>query len=240
MLAGDWTAFASPGCNGNKQLALGAPFVKGPVVGGNTTYTIDPSKFSSAALTIAKSLPPAINSCGKVLYGAVTQNNGAEYQTRIDYQVNEKHSVFIRNMELPFTQPAPYGVSKDILATSVAGLDNLWQSWILGDTYVLSPTTVSAFRLSVNRSGQHRYNPDFFSGCDLGVQMYCFLAHQSIFTVTNEFSISGGTVSANSPTTTKPSTRPRISCLLRILPFSAGSTFQSIWIPQTFTAHQTS
>ncbi len=202
MLAGNWTAFASPACNGTKQLALGAPFVKGAVVGGATTYTIDPSKFSAAALTIAKALPPAADQCGKVLFGAITQNNGQEFQTRVDYQVNEKHSMFIRNMELPFKQPAPYGISGNILATSVAGLDNLWQSWILGDTYVLSPTTVSAFRLSVNRSGQHRYNPDFFSGCDLGVQMYCFLQHQSIFSVSNEFTISGGTQSQNSPTTT--------------------------------------
>src|SRR5260370_19267906 len=37
------------------------------------------------------------------------------------------------------------------------------------------------------------------------------------------------------PLFAKPSTRPRISCLLRILPFSAGSTIQSISIPQTFT-----
>ena len=119
-----------------------------------------------------KQLPQAINSCGKVLYGAVTQNNEQEFQTRIDWQVSERHSFFIRNMELPFVEPAPYGLDKDVLATTVAGLNNLWQSWILGDTYVLSPTTVSSFRLSVNRSGSHRYNPDFFSGCDIGVQMY--------------------------------------------------------------------
>ena len=58
----------------------------------------------------------------------MTQNDGQEFQTRIDYQLNKKHSVFIRNMELPFKQPAPYGVSGNILATSVAGLDNPWQS----------------------------------------------------------------------------------------------------------------
>ena len=168
---------------------------------GNT-YTINPGLFNSASLAIVKQLPQAINSCGKVLYGAVTQNNEQEFQTRIDWQVSEKHSFFIRNMELPFLEPAPYSLDKDVLATTVAGLNNLWQSWILGDTYVLNPSTVSSFRLSVNRTGSHRYNPDFFSGCDLGVQMYCFLPHQSDFTVSNDFSISGGTFNANSPTTT--------------------------------------
>jgi hypothetical protein len=193
MLAGNWTAYASPTCNGGKTLNLGAPFVNDQ---------INPAAFNSASLAIVKSLPPAINSCGKTLYGAITQNNEQEFQTRIDWQINEKHSFFIRNMELPFLEPSPYALGKNILATGVPGLNNLWQSWILGDTYVLSPTTVSAFRLSVNRSGSHRYNPDFFSGCDLGVQMYCFLAHQSDFSVTNDFSISGGTDQANSPTTT--------------------------------------
>jgi hypothetical protein len=193
MLAGNWSAYASPACNGGKTLNLGAPFVNDQ---------ISPSLFNPASLKIVASLPPAINQCGKVLYGAVTQNNAQEFQSRVDYQISQKHSAFIRNMEFPFKQPAPYGISNDILATSVAGLNNLWQSWILGDTYLISTATVSSFRLSVNRSGTHRYNPDFFSGCDLGVQMYCFLPHQSIFSVTGDFAISGGTVSTNSPTDT--------------------------------------
>ena len=197
MLAGDFTTVAGPTCNGGKQLTLS---------GGFSGNKIDPAKFSSAALTIIKSLPPAINSCGKVLYGSVTQNNAQEMQSRVDFQISERHSAFIRNMEFPFKQPAPYGINGNILSTTVAGLDNLWQSWILGDTFVINPTTVSSFRLSVNRSGTHRYNPDFFSGCDLGVQMFCFLAHQSIFAVPSAtgtgFAISGGTQTANSPTDT--------------------------------------
>lgn len=201
MLAGNFTTVASPACNGGKQVVLGAPFVRS----GNN-FTINPNLFSQAALTIVKALPTTADPCGKVLYGAVTQNNEQEFQSRVDYQVSERHTVFIRNMELPFTQPAPYSIDHDILATTVAGLDNLWQSWIVGDTFVLSPTTVSSFRLSVNRSGTHRYNPDFFSGCDLGVQMFCFLAHQSVFNVPglnqNGFEISGGTQTANSPTDT--------------------------------------
>src|ERR1700683_3211290 len=37
------------------------------------------------------------------------------------------------------------------------------------------------------------------------------------------------------PLLAKPSTRPRISCLLRILPFSAAAAIQSIWFPRTLT-----
>src|SRR4029077_9383895 len=47
MLAGDFTAFASPLCNGGVQRTLAAPFV------GNT---INPALFSKAALTITSKL----------------------------------------------------------------------------------------------------------------------------------------------------------------------------------------
>src|SRR5580692_11334267 len=37
------------------------------------------------------------------------------------------------------------------------------------------------------------------------------------------------------PLLAKPSTMPRISCLLRIPPFSTASLAQSRWVPQTLT-----
>src|SRR5499426_1774870 len=45
MVAGDFTTFASPACNGGRQINLGAPF------SGNR---IDPARFSPAALNIVK------------------------------------------------------------------------------------------------------------------------------------------------------------------------------------------
>ena len=48
MLAGDFTAFASPACNAGVQRNLGAPFV------GNR---VDPAQFSRAALNIVSRLP---------------------------------------------------------------------------------------------------------------------------------------------------------------------------------------
>jgi len=48
MMAGDFTAFASPACNGGKQITLKAPFVNNQ---------INPSSFDTAALAFAKRLP---------------------------------------------------------------------------------------------------------------------------------------------------------------------------------------
>ena len=59
MIAGDFTAFASPACNGGRQIALRAPFVNNRV---------DPAFFSPAAVKIVKSgyLPSSDDPCGKV------------------------------------------------------------------------------------------------------------------------------------------------------------------------------
>ena len=48
MLAGDFTTFTSPQCNGGRQVTLRAPYVNN---------RIDPALFSPAALNLAKRLP---------------------------------------------------------------------------------------------------------------------------------------------------------------------------------------
>ena len=48
MLAGDFTAFTSPACNGGRQVTLRAPYVNNQ---------INPALFSPAAMNLAKRLP---------------------------------------------------------------------------------------------------------------------------------------------------------------------------------------
>src|SRR5207237_3027892 len=87
MLAGDFTAFASPACNGGRAITLRAPFVNN---------RIDPSQFSKAALAYAKHLPTTNDPCGKIIYGNPTYENGHMLVARIDYQKSDKHSIFGR------------------------------------------------------------------------------------------------------------------------------------------------
>ena len=61
MIAGDFTALASPACNGGRQITLGAPFVGNRVTG---------AQLSPAALKIVSSgyLPISTDPCGRIAF----------------------------------------------------------------------------------------------------------------------------------------------------------------------------
>src|SRR5205085_8695528 len=52
---------------------------------------------------------------------------------------------------------------------------------------------VNAFRIAGNRVAVHRFNEDYFSGCDVGVQIYCFVPHQTVVTAIGGPAIGVGT-----------------------------------------------
>ena len=194
MLAGNFTTWNSA-CNGNKPLA--APYVNN---------ILPPSLISAQSLAIAKMLPTPDNPadpCGRVTYGAVTQINQHQVLGRVDYQINAKQSLFGRYMATTYFQPPAYSLTKNLLASTQGGLDDLAQSATLGHTYLISPTTINSFRLAFNRVGVHRINNDYFSGCDLNIEMYCYIPHQTVVTVTGGPSIGIATAIAASfiPTT---------------------------------------
>jgi len=181
MLAGDFS-----GCN--------FPQLRNPDTLVNyANNQIPASSFNAQALEIVKKLPAAVGPCGQVPFGPVTKIN--EYQTlgRVDYQVSEKHSLFGRYMISGYKQPSPYQFSGNILDSVAGGLDNLQQSGTIGDTYLISPTTINSFRIAANRVAVFRYNEDYFSPCDLGVRMHCFVPHQTVVNVTGGFSVGTGT-----------------------------------------------
>src|SRR5205085_1537778 len=82
MLAGDWTAIASPACNQGRQITLKAPFVNN---------RIDPALFSKPALTIATKWNPVTNDpCGAVAEGHRLNSNETMTIGKIDYQVSNR------------------------------------------------------------------------------------------------------------------------------------------------------
>src|SRR5262249_15973223 len=66
MIAGDFTAIASPTCNRGRQISLTAPFVNN---------RLDPSQFSKAALAITGKLPTTADPCGRIVFGQRTLTN---------------------------------------------------------------------------------------------------------------------------------------------------------------------
>jgi Carboxypeptidase regulatory-like domain len=177
MLQGDFTA-----CPSDIPAALASQF---------TGNKIAPSLFDPASLKLAAALPPTTGPCGNTSYGLVTRVNEGQYAARVDYQLSQKQSLFVRYTTTNFVRPPSYAFTpNNLLSTGQAGLDDRTQSTIVGDTYLFTPTTVNAFRAAWNRIAIHRENTDSFSACDLGVQMYCgYLPHQGYFAVTNLFTV---------------------------------------------------
>jgi len=154
---------------------------------------IPTSSFSQQSLAIVKLLPKSNDPCGRTPFGPVQKIN--EYQTlgRVDYQINSRHQLFGRYMATTFLQPAPYGFSHNLLDTTSNGFDSLSQAITVGHTFLYSPTTINSLRAGYNRVAVFRFNDDYFSGCDIGVKMTCFIPHQTVVTVTGGPSIGVGT-----------------------------------------------
>ncbi|PYR32763.1 MAG: hypothetical protein DMF92_00985 [Acidobacteria bacterium] len=186
MLAGDFTTFASPACNGGRQVTLSAPF---------DNNRIDPRQFSPAALAISSKLPRADDACGLVQYALPLNTDESQTVGKVDYQSSARQSVFGRYMATKFFQQSPYETSGgNLLTTRQGGRDNLAQSMTAGHNYVLSSTAVNAARFAFNRTSIHRTNSDFFGAQDVGINIYDYMPKYMLLNVTpNGFQIGGGT-----------------------------------------------
>ena len=185
MLAGDFTAFASPACNNGRQVMLRAPFV------GNR---IDPAQFSRAALNLARRLPQTNDPCGETRFGRLADRDEGQAVGRADYQRTSNHSIFGRYMYSFDQRPAPMTRSDNILTTGTAGVDNYAQSLALGDTRVFGANAVNALRFAFNQTVVDRFNEDFFSPADLGVPWHNYSpTKEMVVQVSGGFNISAAT-----------------------------------------------
>jgi hypothetical protein len=194
MLAGDFRTFASPLCNAGRQIALRAPFVNNQ---------INPTLYSPAAMKLAAKLPKGQDECGRVTYGLVSKVNEMQAVGKVDYQWSDAHSIFGRYMATTYDQPPPFNYSDNLLTSTDAGFDNLAQSYAAGSTYLFSPNTINALRLTVNRTAIKRYHPNIgFSAPDIGVNSYSFLKDYLVLSVTGGFNVGGGSAQLSTFRTT--------------------------------------
>ena len=183
MLAGDFTTIASPACNNGRQINLAAPFVNN---------TLAPSLFDPASLKIAQKLPQTSDPCGRFSFIQPLHDNEYQLPFKIDYQLNPKNSLFGRYIRTTFNQLPPYNIEKDILATTTGGRDNLAQSLTIGDTYLVSASTVNSARLVFNRTAIHRQNAPFFGPNDVGINVFNYVPDFTILAITGGFSLGSG------------------------------------------------
>ena len=183
MLGGDFTTFASAACQG-RQVTLGAPFI------GNK---VSAAQLSPAALKIAGKLPATSDPCGRFLTGNLVSQYLWQLPVRVDYQMSSKQSVFARYMATKINTALPYALSPSNLLTSTGGsTDDLAQSVTMGHTYLVSASTINAFRASLNRIGAFHNGAQFFGPSDVGINAFSDIPHSMQLAVTGAFSIGSG------------------------------------------------
>lgn len=181
MMAGDFSAFASPACQSGRAITLKAPFVNN---------RIDPARFSPAAINLAKMLPKTDDPCGLVTYGVTKPTNENQFVGKVDYQLSEKQSLFGRSVNTLFTQPTPYTLVPNVLNTTVLGFDDRAQSYAFGDTYLVNANTINSFRLTVNRTTIMRNPAQFVGPTALGIKnWYDYDPKHITVTVTGGFAV---------------------------------------------------
>ncbi|HEY3839794.1 MAG TPA: carboxypeptidase regulatory-like domain-containing protein [Bryobacteraceae bacterium] len=174
MQAGDFSA-----CPSAIPASLASDFDNGKLAPGIS--------FDPVSLKLARALPATSDPCGRTHFVIPTQVGEHQVVARTDYQINKNQSLFGRYLLVSYYRPPAFALAPaNILTTQQAGLDDLVQSVIVGHTWTAGPNAVNSFRGGMNRVAVGRGNADFFSGCDLGVKMYCgYLPHQSFFSVTD-------------------------------------------------------
>jgi hypothetical protein len=191
MLAGDFTAVASPDCNNSRQIVLQASQ-------GFDNNRISPTRFNPVALKVASLLPTTADPCGKVTYGLISNQDEHIGVGRIDYQKSLKNSIFGRFSTADLDVSSTYD-GKNPITINTAGAHYRVYSLALGDTYLIGNGMVSAFRVSANRTKIPKVADKFTSWSALGSNVSALDPNQAQMTVMgNGFAIGGG----NSVTTT--------------------------------------
>ena len=182
MMAGDWTTFASAGCNAGRQINLGSPFVNN---------RIDPVLYSKPAVLIASKLPKPQDECGKIVFSIPEKSNEYQIVGKADYQKSAKHSIFGRYVVTSYKAPHPYTLTNGFFLAlepqDNGGNSNLAQSYALGSTYLIDPNTVNAFRVTVNRTVIGRPGVKFFAASDIGIKAFSYTEGSMQATVTGGF-----------------------------------------------------
>jgi carboxypeptidase family protein/TonB-dependent receptor-like protein len=183
MLAGDFTAAASAGCNAGRPVTLRAPFVNN---------RIDPALFSRAALFIASRLPTPEDACGTVTTRVPLDYNEQQWITKLDYQLSTDHTVFGRFLTTPHLDKPPYPRSGSLLGQTPLGADAYAHSVTFGDTLVLGSNAINSLRFAYNAHGNHTLPVETFDTNDAGIKVYTYVPGELALVVRGAFSLPNG------------------------------------------------
>lgn len=189
MEAGDFSVFASAACQG-KNVTLAAPFT---TINGKPNQ-LPQSAISPVASKLASFLPKPSNACGQYLsYSPISQYYW-QLPVRIDYQLNDKQTIFFRYLATKQNQVIPHELAKDnVVNVGNNGTDDLATSVTLGHTWLLSNAMVNSFRLSANRVSLNHDQDAYFDVHDLGINAYTYVPDAMVLMITGGPTIGNGT-----------------------------------------------
>jgi outer membrane receptor protein involved in Fe transport len=180
MLAGDFTTFASPQCQGGRQLELRAPFV------GNR---VSPALYSPASLKVVSLLGIAPdNPCGQVFFDRVDNNDEDLFTAKVDYNRGGSHTIFARLQYQKYDSPTDYD-GTTAFSFSQSAFKNRVYSLAVGDTKLFGNNVVNAFRATLNRGNFGKEYAPLFDYSDIGVAATPVMEDYMRLSVTGGFSI---------------------------------------------------
>jgi len=172
MLNGDFTTFASPQCNGGRQLTL---------TGGFVNNRVDPALLSPAAVKMTTYLPTTTDPCGEVQYVMQLDSDERQYVGKVDFQRTANDTIFGRYMATSYTKVSPIGEGGTVLnlydfskKRGETAVDNLAHSLVVGNTRVFGSNVVNSLRGTYNRVGVNRITPEIFEPADLGIKAHSY------------------------------------------------------------------
>jgi len=166
-LAGDWSttdpAPASSGGTGVKDACGPVVQLYDPITGrllpGNKyNQPGGPAlpQWNASALALIKQLPPINpaldpNNCGHVSYSIPNISSDNEFDTRVDYTINQKNNMYVRYF-LDSNQIPSFYSPTNILLTSQSGNPEIrWQTITIGENYVFSSSIVNSVHVTAVR-----------------------------------------------------------------------------------------
>jgi hypothetical protein len=135
--------------------------------------------------------------CGHVKYAIPNQNSDNQFDTRVDYTINAKNNLYGRYFFDSYQLPSFYSPTNILLTTQSGNPEQRYQTFTLGENYVISSTLVNSAHFTAVRRLNHRgYNPNDINANTLGitiaqVQPNGFFMNGSTSNPSHGFSIGG-------------------------------------------------
>ncbi len=158
---------------------------------------INPALFNPQALALVKYLPVSTDSAGFISYQIPSQVSDNQFVSRVDYTINPKNTLYGRYFIDGYQAP-PFFDPTNILVTSQSGNFQRVQSVTVGEDYAATSKLVNSAHLTLSRRRNNRgFAANDINANTLGVNMYQYVPNGLYLTVSNKFTVGGGTNSVS-------------------------------------------